>query len=120
MAAVEGSYAAEVSSARQRIKLLKDRLTRRAAARQAFAAGKPFGAQPGQHSAEGDAAEDAAAEAVVVLKRLVASHLLHLDVSQLPTDSQTIQKKVMLLSQSHAYSQTLVLIVHTVHTAKQR
>lgn len=95
MAAVEGSYAAEVSSARQRIKLLKDRLARRAAARQAFAAGKPFGAQPGQTSAEGDAAADATAEAVAVLKRLIASHLLQLDVSQLPTDSQTVQKKVI-------------------------
>lgn len=96
MATSEGSYAAEVSSARQRIKLLKDKLARRAAERQAFAAGKPFGAQAGQASNEGDAAADAAAEAVAGLKRLIASHLLQLDVSQLPTDSQTVQKKVQL------------------------
>ena len=94
MAAVETSYAADVSSAKQRIKQLKDRLARRAAARQAFAAGKPFGVQAGQTSVEGDAAADATAEAIASLKQLVASHLLQLDVAQLPTDSQTVQKRV--------------------------
>ena len=97
MAAVESSYAADVSSARQRIRQLKDRLARRAAARQAFAAGKPFGALAGQTSVE-DAAADATAEAIASLKRLVASHLLQLDVAQLPTDSQTVQKRVCVLS----------------------
>ena len=91
---VARGYAAEVASARQRIKLLKSKLARRAAARQGFAAGKPFGAQAEQQTAEGDAAADAVAEAIAVLKRLVAKHLLQL--TQLPTDSQTIQKKVQL------------------------
>ncbi len=98
MATAESSYAAEVASAKQRIKILKNRLARRAAARQGVAAGKQAGAQAGQVPGEGDEAATAAAEATAVLKRLIASHLLQLDLTQLPTDSQSIQKKVNLAS----------------------
>lgn len=93
MATAEASYAAEVASAKQRIKALKDRLARRAAARQGAANGR-VGAAAGQAAGENDAAATAAAEAVASLKRLIASHLLQLDVAQLPTDSQSIQKKL--------------------------
>ena len=93
MATAEASYAAEVASAKQRIKALKDRLARRAAARQGAANGRS-GAAAGRAAGENDAAATAATEAVATLKRLIASHLLQLDVAQLPTDSQTIQKKV--------------------------
>ena len=92
MATAEAAYAAEVASAKQRIKTLKERLARRAAARQGAANGR-LGAAAGQQ-AENDEAATAAAEGIATLKRLIATHLLQLDVAQLPTDSQSIQKKV--------------------------
>lgn len=95
MVSAESSYATGVASAKQRIKILKSRLARRAAARQGLAAGKQAGAQVGQGAGEGDEAATAAAEATATLKSLIASHLLSLDATQLPTDSQSIQKKVL-------------------------
>ena len=92
MATVESAYAAEVASAKQRIKSLKNRLARRAAARQGV--GKQAGAQIGPVHGEGGEAATAAAEGTAILKSLIASHLLQLDVTQLPTDTQSIQKKV--------------------------
>lgn len=92
MATVESAYAAEVASAKQRIKYLKNRLARRAAARQG--AGKQAGAQTGPVQGEGGEAATAAAEGTAILKSLIASHLLQLDVTQLPTDTQSIQKKL--------------------------
>ena len=96
MVSTESSYATEVASAKQRIKILKNRLARRAAARQGLAAGKQPGLAAGQGAGEGDEAITAAAEAIATLKSLLASHLLALDPSQLPTDSQSIQKKVRM------------------------
>ena len=96
MVSAESSYATDVASAKQRIKILKSRLARRAAARQGLAAGKQA-VQAGQGTGEGDEAATAAAEASATLKSLIASHILSLDATQLPTDSQSIQKKVFPL-----------------------
>ena len=97
MVSAESSYATDVASAKQRIKILKSRLARRAASSQGLASGKQAGAQVGQGTGEGDEAATAAAEASGTLKSLIASHLLSLDATQLPTDSQSIQKKVLFL-----------------------
>lgn len=94
MVSAESSYASDVASAKQRIKILKGRLARRAAARQGLAAGKQAGAHAGQAAGDGDEAATAAAEATATLKSLIATHILSLDATQLPTDSQSIQKKV--------------------------
>ncbi|DBB14193.1 hypothetical protein WJX82_003213 [Trebouxia sp. C0006] len=94
MATAENSYTAEVASAKQRIKILKNRLARRAAARQGVASGKQAGTPTGQVLGEGDEAATAAAEATATLKGLIAAHLLQLEPHQLPSDSQNIQKKL--------------------------
>lgn len=97
MVSAESSYATEVASAKQRIKILKNRLARRAAARQGLAAGNQPRNQAGQGASEGVEATTAAAEATATLKSFVASHLLSLEAAQLPTDSQSIHKKVLFL-----------------------
>ena len=97
MVSAESSYATEVASAKQRIKILKNRLARRTAARQGLAAGNQPRSQAGQGAGEGAEAITAAAEAAAILKSLIASHLLSLDATQLPTDSQSIHKKVLFL-----------------------
>ncbi len=94
MATAENAYTAEVASAKQRIKILKNRLARRAAARQGVASGKQAGTPAGQVPGEGDEAATVAAEATATLKGLIAAHLLQLEPHQLPSDSQNIQKKV--------------------------
>ena len=94
MATAENSYTADVASAKQRIKILKNRLARRAAARQGVASGKQAGTPAGQVLVEGDEAATVAAEATATLKGLIAAHLLQLEPHQLPSDSQNIQKKV--------------------------
>ena len=95
MATAENSYTAEVASAKQRIKILKNRLARRAAARQGVASGKQTGTPAEQVPGEGVEAATVAAEATATLKGLIAAHLLQLEPHQLPSDSQNIQKKVV-------------------------
>ena len=118
MVSAESSYAADVASAKQRIKILKSRLARRAAARQGLAAGKQAGGQAGHGAGEGDEAATAAAEATATLKSLIASHLLSLEATQLPTDNQSIQKKVFIV-RLQSGEQTHDRVIHVHNAALQ-